>query len=82
MVWQAARQSARHGKERRGVGSAGRHAQCAKMPFLPLLEKLAEKPVLYGVLSLLKRTCANETQSAPCPLIRAITLVPCPRSTE
>lgn len=27
------------------------------MPFRPLLEKLADKPVLYGVLSLLKRTC-------------------------
>lgn len=39
------------------------YAQTAKMPFLPLLEKLAEKPVLYGVLSLLKRICGRETQS-------------------
>ena len=29
------------------------------MPFLPLLEKLAEKLVLYGVLSLLNLICAN-----------------------
>jgi hypothetical protein len=29
----------------------------AKMPFLPLLEKLAERLVLYGVLSLLNRIC-------------------------
>jgi len=33
--------------------------QCAKIPFLPPLEKLAAKLVLYGVLSLLKRTCSR-----------------------
>ena len=32
------------------------YLQWANMPFRPLREKLAEKPVLYGVLSLLKRT--------------------------
>ena len=33
-----------------------RDAQWAKIPFLPLLEKEAERFVLYGVLSLLNRT--------------------------
>ena len=32
------------------------YSHLAKIPFRPLREKLAEKPVLYGVLSLLKRT--------------------------
>jgi hypothetical protein len=34
--------------------------QPAKIPFLPLLEKVAERFVLYGVLSLLNRICAKD----------------------
>lgn len=37
---------------------AQKSLQPAKIPFLPLLEKVAEKFVLYGVLSLLNRTYA------------------------
>lgn len=35
--------------------------QPANIPFLPLLEKVAERFVLYGVLSLLNRTCIIST---------------------
>jgi hypothetical protein len=40
-----------------------RSLQNAKIPFLPLLEKLADSPFLYGVLSLLKRTYARDIRS-------------------
>ncbi len=41
---------------------AYRDIQPANIPFLPLLEKVAEKFVLYGVLSLLNRTCTVPTK--------------------
>ena len=34
-------------------------SHAANMPLRPLREKLAENPVLYGVLSLLNRTCGT-----------------------
>ena len=37
-------------------GGNKRDTQWAKIPFLPLLEKEADRFVLYGVLSLLNRT--------------------------
>jgi len=39
-------------------------SQKAKIPFLPLLEKLADSPFLYGVLSLLKRIYAHDIRLA------------------
>lgn len=45
-------------KRNREFIEARRNLQPAKIPFLPLLEKVAERLVLYGVLSLLNRTCA------------------------
>jgi len=39
-------------------------SQKAKIPFLPLLEKVADNPFLYGVLSLLKRIYAHDIRIA------------------
>ena len=36
-------------------------SHAANIPLRPLREKLAENPVLYGVLSLLNRTCGTVT---------------------
>ncbi len=41
------------------IGVIKEHLHFAKIPFLPLREKLAQKPVLYGVLSLLNLTYLN-----------------------
>jgi hypothetical protein len=49
-------------RSNREVIEAQKNLQPAKIPFLPLLEKVAEKFVLYGVLSLLNRTCAVSKQ--------------------
>ena len=38
------------------IGVFREHLHFAKIPFLPLREKLAQNPVLYGVLSLLNLT--------------------------
>ena len=47
-----------------GVEEEERNAdgQCANIPFRPLREKDAAKLVLYGVLSLLKRTLVGGRQ--------------------